>query len=41
LAILEKIRSMNHAALLKRPTLRAWDMPAIAWHAWRMEGKGA
>jgi squalene synthase HpnC len=41
LAILEKIRAMNHAALLKRPALRAADMPQIAWRAWRMSGNRA
>jgi squalene synthase HpnC len=36
LAVLEKIRAMDHAALLARPTLRAWDMPQLLWRAWRM-----
>lgn len=36
LAILEKIRAMDHATLLKRPTLRAWDLPKLLWRAWRM-----
>ncbi len=36
LAILEKIRAMDHATLLKRPTLRAWDVPRLIWRAWRM-----
>lgn len=36
LAILEKIGAMDHAALLKRPTLSAWDLPRLLWRAWRM-----
>jgi phytoene/squalene synthetase len=36
LAILEKIRVMDHAALLARPKLRARDVPRLLWRAWRM-----
>jgi squalene synthase HpnC len=36
LAILEKIRAMDHAALLERPTLRPRDAPGLLWRAWRM-----
>ena len=36
LAILEKIRAMDHAALLARPTLGARDVPRLLWRAWRM-----
>lgn len=41
LAILEKIRDMNHASLLMRPTLRPWDLPKLLWRAWRMGGDSA
>ena len=36
LRILEKIRAMNHAALLARPTLSAGDAPLLLWRALRM-----
>jgi hydroxysqualene synthase len=36
LAILEKIRAMDHAALRARPTLGPWDAPRLLWRAWRM-----
>ncbi len=39
LAILEKIRDMDHAVLLKRPTLRAQDAPRLLFRAWRMSGR--
>jgi squalene synthase HpnC len=36
LRILEKIRGMDHAALLRRPRLTPLDLPLIAWRALRM-----
>ncbi len=36
LRILEKIAAMDHAALLRRPTLSARDVPVLLWRAWRM-----
>ena len=33
LRILEKIERMDHAALARRPTLTAADLPALAWRA--------
>lgn len=36
LAVLEKIRRMDHATLLHRPTLGATDLPRLAWRALRM-----
>ncbi len=41
LAILEKIRAMDHAALLARPTLSTRDVPRLLWRAWRMGGQAA
>ena len=38
LRILEKIRRMDHAALLHRPTLTAFDVPVLLWRALRMGG---
>jgi hydroxysqualene synthase len=38
LRILEKIRAMQHAALARRPTLNALDLPLLLWRAWRMPG---
>jgi squalene synthase HpnC len=35
LAILAKIRALDHATLRRRPALGAADWPAIAWRAWR------
>jgi hydroxysqualene synthase len=35
LRILEKIAHMDHAALLRRPTLSARDLPLLLWRAWR------
>jgi hydroxysqualene synthase len=36
LRILEKIRAMQHAALARRPTLNALDLPLLLWRALRM-----
>ncbi len=36
LRVLEKIADMDHAALLKRPTLTLRDLPLLLWRAWRM-----
>jgi len=36
LRVAEKIRAMNHATLLHRPRLRAWDAPLMLWRAARM-----
>lgn len=36
LAILEKIAAMNHASLIHRPALTAWDAPRLLWRAARM-----
>jgi hydroxysqualene synthase len=36
LRVLEKIRAMDHATLLRRPKLGATDMAPIAWRALRM-----
>ena len=36
LRILEKIARMDHATLLHRPTLTAWDLPVLLWRALRM-----
>ncbi len=36
LRILEKIERMDHAALVKRPTLTALDAPVLLWRALRM-----
>lgn len=36
LAVLEKIRRMDHATLLHRPTLGPADLPRLAWRALRM-----
>lgn len=36
LRMAEKIRAMNHATLLHRPRLRAWDAPLMIWRAARM-----
>ena len=40
LRILEKIRRMDHAALLHRPSLKALDVPVLLWRALRMGGIG-
>lgn len=37
LRILEKISEMDHAALLRRPTLGAADLPLLLWRALRMK----
>ncbi|MBH9577819.1 squalene synthase HpnC [Inhella proteolytica] len=37
LRVAEKIRTMNHATLLHRPRLRAWDAPLLLWRAARMD----
>jgi squalene synthase HpnC len=39
LRILEKIAAMDHAALLRRPTLSARDVPVLLWRAWRMSAQ--
>ncbi len=39
LRILEKIADMDHAALLRRPTLSARDLPLLLWRAWCMPGQ--
>jgi hydroxysqualene synthase len=36
LCILDKIAAMDHATLLKRPTLSKADVPRLLWRAWRM-----
>ncbi len=36
LRILEKIAGMNHATLLRRPTVGAADAPLLLWRAWGM-----
>jgi squalene synthase HpnC len=36
LRILAKIEGMDHAALSRRPTLTATDVPVLLWHALRM-----
>jgi len=41
LAILEKIRDMDHAAVLARPTLSTRDVPRLLWRAWRMGRQAA
>jgi len=41
LRILEKIRHMDHAALLQRPRLTALDVPVMLWRAIRMNGMGS
>jgi hydroxysqualene synthase len=38
LRILAKIRAMDHAALLQRPKLGAFDLPLLLWRAFRMPG---
>ena len=38
LRILEKIRAMDHAALLHRPTISAFDAPLLLWRALCMDG---
>ena len=38
LRILEKIAAMDHAALSRRPTVGAADVPLLLWRAWRMKG---
>lgn len=38
LRILEKIRAMDHAALLQRPRLTAFDVPLLLWRALTMPG---
>ena len=40
LRILEKIRRMDHAALLHRPTLNTFDAPLLLWRALRMGRRG-
>jgi squalene synthase HpnC len=35
LRVAEKIRAMDHATLLHRPRLRAWDAPLMLWRAVR------
>jgi len=35
LRMAEKIRAMDHATLLRRPRLRAWDAPLMLWRAVR------
>lgn len=37
LRILEKIAAMDHAALLRRPTVGAVDLPLLLWRALRMK----
>lgn len=39
LRILEKIESMDHATLSRRPTLGILDLPRLAWRALRMGGR--
>ena len=41
LRILEKIRRMDHATLLQRPTISAWDGPLLLLRALRMSGRRA
>ena len=41
LCILEKIKRMNHSTFARRPTLTAWDVPALLWRAARMGARGA
>jgi len=36
LRVVERIRAMDHATLVRRPTLTAWDLPLLAWRALRM-----
>ena len=36
LRILDKIEAMDYATLRRRPRLRAWDAPRMAWRALRM-----
>lgn len=36
LRILDKIASSGHRTWVTRPRLRAWDVPLLAWRAWRM-----
>jgi len=36
LRILEKIETMDHATLTRRPTLTARDAPVLLWRGWRM-----
>jgi squalene synthase HpnC len=40
LRILEKIGAGGEAALQRRPTLRAWDLPLMAWRALWMKASG-
>ncbi len=39
LRVAEKIRAMNHATLLHRPRLRAWDAPLLLWRAALMDSR--
>ena len=41
LRILEKIRHMDHAAMLQRPRLTPLDVPVLLWRAIRMNGRGS
>ena len=41
LAVLERIRRMNHAILRTRPTLGTADLPRLAWRVLRMAGRTA
>jgi squalene synthase HpnC len=36
LRILDKLADSQHASLLQRPRLRAWDLPTLGWQALRM-----
>jgi phytoene/squalene synthetase len=36
LRIVEKIRRMDHASVVRRPRLDALDLPALLWRAWSM-----
>lgn len=36
LGIARQVSALQHAGLHTRPRLRAWDVPALLWRAWRM-----
>ncbi|ODS91637.1 MAG: squalene synthase HpnC [Comamonas sp. SCN 65-56] len=37
LTVLAKVQALGGASLHQRPRLRAWDVPALLWRAWRMK----
>lgn len=39
LRILDRIEASGYRTLTRRPVVRAWDLPLMAWRAWRMPAR--